>query len=104
MAKVTAKNIVGIAPSTLGMVQGVFSSLIGLTVAIFSSLESTVQFTSDTGSVLAGLTLGVAKGFVAVIVLPLIYFGVGWLIGWLQGVILNYVLSNSGGLRVKIEE
>ena len=61
-----------------------------------------MQWAESTESVLRGLALGLAGGFIAIVCVPLIYFAIGWVLGALYGVILNAVLETSGGLVVKV--
>ncbi len=98
MAKSTLK-VVGIKPSTLAMFEGTLAGAIGLGVAILYSLSSTFKLAAETNSVLAGMAFGLATGIVAVIVLPLAYFGIGWLIGYVHGWIFNVIAGSSGGIE-----
>lgn len=98
------KRIIGVDSSTLAMFEGVFASIIGLGVAVLYALQNTVEFADQTDSLLAGLAFGMASGIVSIIVLPLIYFGLGWLIGYVHGFIFNVVAENSNGIVLRIEE
>lgn len=107
MAKaVEGKNVrvIGIKPSTVGALQGTLFALVGLVTAIGYSMSKSIDFAETTDSVLRGLTFGLAHGFVSILVVPVIYFAVGWLIGFLQGFVLNALVHLSGGLVVKTEE
>ena len=53
---------------------------------------------------LRGLTLGLASGFIAIVGVPIIYFAVGWVLGWIQGFLINALVSMSGGIVLKTEE
>ena len=97
-------RIVGIKASTIGMLQGTTFFLIGLTVAIAHTVSSTVHFAESTESVLRGFALGLAGGFIAIICIPIIYFGVGWLLGFVQGIILNALVNISGGIVVETQK
>lgn len=103
MAKSSMK-IVGIKPSTVAMYQGVFASLIGLAVAILHTMSRTFEFATATDSVFAGLTFGLAVGIVSIVVVPLVYFGIGWLVGYLNGWIINAVMGSSGGIEIDVEK
>lgn len=104
MAKKTNKKVVGINASTLATFEGTFLGIIGLGVAILHSLRNTVDMADQTQSVLAGLAFGLATGIIAIIVLPLIYFGIGWVFGYIHGFIFNVVAETSGGLLIKLED
>jgi hypothetical protein len=98
------KRIVGVKPTSWAMVVGTFWSIIGLAVAIMFSLRTTVDLAESTNSLLAGLTFGVASGVVAIIVVPFVYFAFGWIIGVVQGYIMNVVVRSAGGLVMTIED
>lgn len=104
MAKQSTKRVVRINPSSLATFQGVFWSILGLGVAILRSLEASVDIANSTDSLLNGMVFGMAAGMVSIIVVPLIYFGFGWLIGYLQGWVFNVVLGASGGLLFDQED
>lgn len=97
-------RIVGIKSSTLAMFEGAFFGIIGLGVAILHSLRTTIDIAESTQSVLSGFALGLATGIVSIIVLPLIYFGVGWVIGYLNGFVFNVIAETSGGLVFRTED
>lgn len=98
------RRVVGVKPTSWAMVVGTFWSIIGLAVAIMFSLRTTVSIADSTSSVLAGLTFGLASGVIAIIVVPFVYFAIGWVIGVLQGFVLNVVIRSAGGLVLTVED
>lgn len=104
MAKKSNKKVVGIKSSSLAVFEGTFLGILGLGVAIIHSLRTTVDIASETQSVLSGMAFGLATGVVSIIVLPLIYFGLGWVIGYIHGFIFNVVAETSGGLLFRLED
>ncbi len=104
MAKNKRVKIVGIKPATLAMFEGTLASVIGLGIAILYSLNATVKMAEATNSVLRGLAFGISAGIVSIIVLPLIYFGIGWLIGFVHGWFFDVILHSSGGVEFDTEE
>lgn len=104
MAKKRGLNVVGIKASSLAMFEGTLAGLVGFAVAVLYSLNTTVQLAEQTNSVLRGLAFGVGTGIVSIIVLPLIYFGIGWLVGYLHGWIFNVVVGQSGGIELSVED
>ena len=97
-------RITGIKASTVGMLQGTTFFLVGLAVAITHTISSTAQLAESTESVLRGLALGLAGGFIAIICIPIIYFAVGWVLGFIQGIILNALIGISGGIVVETQK
>lgn len=104
MAKTSEKQLTEIKATSLAAFQGTFAAVFGLGVAILHSLDSVAEMTAATDSVLQGLAFGLATGIVAIIVLPLVYFAIGWVLGLIQGWIFNVVLGTTGGLVVKVKE
>ena len=104
MAKAKATRVVGVNASTVATFEGTLSAIIGLGVAILHSLRSTIDIAAETQSVLSGFAFGLATGIVSIILLPLIYFGIGWLFGYLHGFIFNVVADSSGGIELSVRE
>lgn len=103
MAK-SNKRVVGIKSSSLALFEGTFMGILGLGVAIMHSLRTTVEVADSTQSVLSGAAFGLATGVVSIIVLPLVYFGIGWVFGYLHGFIFNVISEGSGGLVFRMED
>ncbi len=93
-------RILGVRASSIALFEGTLAGAIGLFVAVLYALRSTVNLTQATSSVLAGLTLGIGVGVVAIIVLPLVYFAVGWVIGYLHGWVFNAIVDETQGIAI----
>lgn len=104
MAKQSYKKITAVKASTIAMFEGTFAGAVGFVVAVMYSLNTTVEIAEATNSTLKGLSFGLATGIVSLIVLPLIYFALGWVVGYLHGAVFNAIVGSSGGIEVKIEE
>lgn len=104
MAKLENKRIVHVNAMTVATFQGVFAAVIGLGVAVLHSLKATVNVAQSTDSVLTGMAFGLAAGVVSIIVVPLLYFALGWVVGLVQGWLYNVVLGGSGGVVVQLED
>ena len=91
-------RVTGVKATTVGMLQGTFFMLLGIVTAVSYTISASVQFAESTESVLRGLTFGLAHGFVAIILVPVIYFAVGWVLGTIYGWIINVLLGSSGGI------
>ncbi len=98
------RRVVGVKPTSFATVIGTFWSIVGLGVAVLYSLRTSVEMAESTDSVLAGLTFGLASGVVAIIVVPLVYFAFGWIVGLVQGFVLNVVVESAGGLVLTVED
>ena len=104
MAKNKVLKVVGVKPSTVALFEGTLAAVIGLAVAILFSLQATLELAEATQSVLRGFAFGLGAGVVSVLVLPLLYFGLGWVFGYLHGWIFNAVLNTSGGVQFDVED
>ena len=104
MAAKGNRRITGVKSSTLALFEGVFGAILGLGIAILYSLRTTVEFSQQTDSVFSGLAFGATAGIVSIIVLPLIYFAFGWVIGYIHGFIFNVVAENSDGIVLRMED
>ena len=104
MAKSNYKKLSEIKATSLANLQGTFAAIVGLGVAILYSLGTTIDVAASTDSVIKGMAFGLTAGILSIIVLPLIYFAIGWVVGIIQGFIYNVVLGAAGGLSVKLED
>ena len=96
----TEVTITGVRASTVALFEGTFAAALGLFVAILYALRVTVNLSQETSSVLAGLSLGLAAGAISIIVLPMVYFAIGWLVGYLHGAVFNAIARTSGGIDI----
>ena len=103
MAVKTNSRIVGVKTTTLALYEGVFASVIGLGIAIFWSLGASFQYGAETNSVIQGMVFGLATGIISIVLIPLIYFAFGWLIGIVHGFVFNVISEASGGIVLRIE-
>jgi len=104
MAKNTLKTITGVKASSIAMFEATFGAAIGLVIAVMYSLNTTIAIADSTNSVLKGLSFGLATGVRALIVVPLIYFGIGYIVGYIHGWIFNVIAESSGGIGVNIQD
>lgn len=104
MATQYNKKVINVKPTSIAMLQGVFGAIVGLGIAIIFSLNALIEIADSTVSVLGGLALGLSAGALAIVVLPLVYFGIGWVIGLVQGFILNVIIETSGGIEVNLKD
>lgn len=104
MAKKITMKVTAVRASSIAMFEGTLASVIGLGVAILFSLGKTVAVAESTNSVLTGFAFGISAGIVSIILLPLIYFGIGWLVGYVHGWLFNVIARSSGGITVDTEQ
>lgn len=104
MAKSNQKRITQIKATTWATFQGTLAGVIGLGVAILHSIDSVARVADATDSVFRGLAFGLATGIVSIIVLPLIYFAIGWVVGIVQAWVFNFILGAAGGISFVLED
>lgn len=102
--KAVAKRVVGVKSSSLALFEGTFAGVAGLGVAILHSLRTTVEMAESTQSVLGGLAFGLTTGIVSILVLPFLYFGIGWVVGYLHGFVFNVIAESSGGIVLNMTD
>jgi hypothetical protein len=98
------KRVTGVKSSSIAMFEGVFAGILGLGIAILYSFQSTISYTQETQRLLSGLAFGVTVGILSIVVVPLIYFAFGWVIGYIHGFIFNVVAENSGGIVLRMDD
>lgn len=98
--KITAVN-----PVSLGTFVGTFYAIIGLVIGLVIAFGSTfaVWFGQSSVTFLQGLGLGVAVGIFSVVLIPIVYFIIGWIQGAVFGFIFNVATSYMGGLEIEAE-
>lgn len=105
MAKIQKITVVGVKASSIAMFEGTLSGIIGLGVAIVYSLGKTFELAASTNSVLAGMAFGLALVSLAFWCYPLVYSGIGWVLGYLRLVLtrlsLRLPVSNPYGRIIK---
>lgn len=106
MAKVnyTKQKIVGVRASSAGLFVGVLWAVTGLGVALLHSMQGTVNIARETQSILTGLAFGVVAGAASIVVVPLVYFAIGWVIGFVYAWLFNVISEASGGIEVKLAD
>jgi len=97
-------RVTDIKVSSLAMFEGVLAGIIGFAVALIAWFGLVFNYTAATDSLLRGLLMGIGPGLLALIVVTIVYFAVGWLIGAVHGILFNAATSFMGGLVVNREE
>ncbi|MFL7840170.1 MAG: hypothetical protein ACK2T4_00650 [Candidatus Promineifilaceae bacterium] len=90
-----------ISPLTVGKIFGLMYAIFGLIIgAIFScvSLVGGVAASEATGNAFVGLVAGVG----AIIVMPIFYGIMGFILGILSSVIYNLVAGQFGGIEMEL--
>jgi hypothetical protein len=93
-------SVTSLKPTTFAFFIGMTGAVLGVIVAIAAWLRGTIAYTAATDSLLQGLLLGLGVGFLTLIFLPMIYFAIGWLVGFLEGIVINLALNWMGGLEL----
>jgi len=93
-------KLTGIRPTSVALFVGFFGATIGLVISVLYLLGGTIAYSDATNSLLQGLLIGFTIGAMSLLVLPIVYFAIGWVIGYVNGLILNFVLRASGGVAM----
>jgi len=98
-------KITKINPVSLGNFVGTFYAVIGVAIGLILAFGSafSVWFGVEGWNLLRGLGFGLAVGILGVVILPFIYFIIGWIQGAVFGLIFNVATSYMGGLEVETE-
>lgn len=91
---------VGSFAKVVGITQAVFGFVYGLVLSISVAAGAIRE---DTGFVSA-LGVSVLVIGLAVLLIPLVAFVVGWIQGAIAALILNFVFAESNGLDIEVEE
>jgi ribose/xylose/arabinose/galactoside ABC-type transport system permease subunit len=94
MAKIKLKRI---EPMSLGKVFGVLYALMGLFVGIFVALVSVVM-----GSLLQSSPMAMF-GVGAIVILPILYGALGFLMGLIMAALYNFIASKVGAIEIETE-
>lgn len=94
-------RVVGIKATTIAAFEATLFGFVGLLTGIIYSLGAVIDFAGSTDSILEGMAFGLAQGFLAIILVPIIYFAVGWIIGLIHGVFFNAIVKSSGGIVLR---
>lgn len=97
-------TIKSVKPTSLAVFVGTAWALVGLVIALIAALGGSLAFGDQTDSVIKGLLFGLTAGLFTVILLPIIYFAIGWLIGAVYGWLFNVIAGVSGGIQFNHKE
>lgn len=90
---------------------GSFAKVVAITQAIIAFVYGTVltlaviagQITEQS-SVVKALGVGIVFFSLAIVILPVLAYIIGWIQGAIASLILNFVFSETGGLEIEIED
>ena len=97
-------RIHNVRPSTIAAFMASFGAIIGLVIAFMAWIGTSVQYTQATDSLISGLLVGLGAGVLTLMILPLIYAAVGWVLGYVQALIFNLVIATSGGIALSVAD
>lgn len=97
-------TIRSVKPTSLALFVGVAWALVGLVIALIAALGGSLAFGDATNSFIQGLLFGLTAGLFTIVLLPIIYFAVGWLVGVIYGWLFNVVAGLSGGIELNSGE
>ena len=105
MERSTMRRITGLGVVSFAKLMGFCGMIIGLIFALF---YGGITILATVGGGIAGGEMGLAGigivgGVVAIIVFPIVYGVMSFIGGLIYGAVLNFALSKTGGLEIRIE-
>jgi len=99
------RRITGLGVVSFAKLMGFCGMIIGLIVALF---YAGITILATVGGGIAGGEMGLAGigivgGGVVIVVLPIVYGVMSFIGGLIYGAVLNFALSKTGGLEIRIE-
>lgn len=90
---------------SLGRLVGTWAAIVGLIVGVLAAIVSVVSvFANNDYSVLGGVFVSVLIVLGWIVLYPVVMFAFGWIQGAIIGLVFNFVVSGSGGLKIQVEE
>ena len=86
------------------MFVGLFAAALGFVVAVVAWLGLVINYSVTTDSLLRGLLLGIAPGLLAVFTTAILYYVAGWIVGYLNAVLFNWVAQSSGSVEIATKD
>ncbi|OGG15154.1 hypothetical protein A2773_04665 [Candidatus Gottesmanbacteria bacterium RIFCSPHIGHO2_01_FULL_39_10] len=93
------KKIKKVNPVSIAKLLAVIYGFLGLIVGAFTTLGSLLGLGAAGKNMVFGLVLGGAS----IIVMPLLYAVMGFIGGFIGGLLYNFAVKYTGGLEVEIE-
>lgn len=97
-------RIGGISPATLALFEGSLGAVWGLAVAVYVYFQATAFGFVVTDSFLQGLLFGLGTSALILLATPVLYFAIGWVLGYLHGLVFNAIAHALGGIMLSSGE
>ncbi len=90
--------------SSVAKVVGFYQAVIGFVVGLVVTIGSAARIFSESSGFLQAFGISAAVAGFAVLLFPLVAFVIGWVQGVVLAFILNVVFKESKGLEIEVEE
>jgi len=97
-------QITKINVGSLGKVIGFVQAIIGLVYGIIISLGAVAGIVGSDNSFLTTLGVSTAVAIFAILILPALGFVIGWIQGVVVAAVLNIVFRESKGLEIEVQD
>jgi hypothetical protein len=97
-------RVARVNPRSLAMFVGLFAAAFGFVVAVVAWLGLVINYSVTTDSLLRGMLLGVGPGLLAVITTVILYYVAGWIVGYLNAMLFNWVAQSSGSMEIATKD
>jgi hypothetical protein len=93
-----------IKPMTLALFEGSLGAVFGLALAAVVFFQATAFGTVITDSFLSGLVFGLSSSAVVLVAVPVIYFAIGWVLGYVHAHVYNGLKRLSASPAIRSEQ
>ena len=83
-----------INPATLAIFEGGIGALWGLALSMVVFIQVSVFGAALTDNMLQGLMFGFSATAASLVLIPLFYFGIGWVLGYMHALISNVITQS----------
>ncbi|WP_406657635.1 hypothetical protein V7O62_03510 [Methanolobus sp. ZRKC2] len=91
-------HVTGIGVFSLAMITGAINTILGLIYGVLMALMAMRTF-----SIMGGFSTGLLSGVGIIIIMPIVYGIVGFIIGMISAIIFNVVTGFTGGLEIEVK-
>lgn len=100
MAKVTVTKLnVG----SVARIVGVYQAIVGLVIGLITTINVTADVFGNSENILRDLGISAGVAAFSVILFPIVGFVIGWIQGVIVAFVLNVVFTEAGGLEYEVK-
>jgi hypothetical protein len=93
-----------IKPTTLALFEGSLGAVWGLALALVVFFQATAFGSVITDSFLQGLVFGLSSSAAVLVAVPLVYFAIGWVLGYVHALVFNALKQTAENAVLRSEK